>query len=216
MQTDCPPATGIGYAISESFAQSGISHLVIIQRRQEVLDEAKQKINAKYPDVKITTYAASVTDYNRVTSILKEVGAIDVLVPNAASGHDLVPAKDIPVDAVESTFATNVFSAWHLISQYLALSSDKPKTVVYVSSAAGQIAQPANSAYGASKAAANQMIQQFANDAATAGTGDLFQTFHPGIIYTGLSSAVVPKEAFDWEDCESCSTTDRSEIENVC
>jgi len=70
--------------------------------------------------------------------------------------------------------------------------------VVYVSSAAGQIAQPSNSAYGASKAAANQMIQQFSND--NAGTGNVFQTFHPGVIYTGFSGAVVPKEAFDWED----------------
>ncbi|KAK4549849.1 hypothetical protein LTR36_005150 [Oleoguttula mirabilis] len=191
-------ATGIGYAISESFAQAGVEHLVIIQRRQEVLDKAKKEINAKYPNTKITTYAASVTDYDRITEILKEVGKIDVVVPNAAAGHANVATKDITTADVANTFETNVVSPFHLIKEFLALPSAGPRTVVYVSSGAGQIVQPHNAAYGASKAAANQLIQQFAND--HVGTDVTFQTFHPGVIYTELAAKFVPEAAFNWED----------------
>jgi NAD(P)-dependent dehydrogenase (short-subunit alcohol dehydrogenase family) len=174
---------------------------VIIQRRQEVLDSAKKAINAKYADTKITTYAASVTDYDRITEIVKEVGKLDVVVANAAAGHDMVPVKDIPVADITRVFATNVTAPMHIFDQFLALPSPGPRTAIYVSSAAGQFTQPSNSVYGASKAAANFLIQHLASE--HAGTDFTFQTFHPGLIYTELVAALMPKSAFEWENRKS-------------
>lgn len=184
--------------MSESFAQANISHLVIIQRRQEVLDEAKQALESKYPNTKITTYAASVTDYDRITSILKEVRKIDILVPNVGMSHPFVASKDVKTDDFKATFDTNVVASFHIIREFLALESAGPKTVLYTSSTAGQIVMPGNIGYGPSKAAANQMIQRFAEEYKD--TDVTIQLFHPGTIYTKAVQALLPPDALNWED----------------
>nr|OQO30669.1 hypothetical protein B0A51_01944 [Rachicladosporium sp. CCFEE 5018] len=192
-------ATGIGYSIAESFAKAGIAHLVIIQRRQEVLDEAKAKLGKEFPKLKITTYAASVTDYPKVSAILKEVGQIDVLIPNAAATHPMVPTKDLSTADLDNVFATNVTSPHYMISEFLKSPHTGPKTVIYVSSAAAQFAMATNSIYGASKAAANALITQFARDAAESDV--VVQTYHPGAIATPLSKAAgIPDGMLEFED----------------
>lgn len=172
---------------------------MIIQRRQEVLDEAKRTLESKYPNTKISTYAASVTDLDRITSILKEVGKIEILVPNAGVSHPFVPSKDVTTADFQRTFDTNIVSVFHIIKEFLALESSGPRVIVNTSSAAGQTVMPGNVGYGPSKAAANQMIQHFATE--YAGTDVTFQTFHPGTIYTESAVSAVPsKDAFNWED----------------
>lgn len=48
---------------------------------------------------------------------------------------------------------------------------------------------PGNVGYGPSKAASNQIIQHLA--AETVNTDDTIQSFHPGTIYTELTSKLV-------------------------
>jgi NAD(P)-dependent dehydrogenase (short-subunit alcohol dehydrogenase family) len=175
---------------------------VLIQRRQEVLSKAKETLEANHPSTKVTTYAASVTDYDRISAILKEVGKIDVLVPNVAASHPFVPSGEISTADYKLTFETNVIGTFHIIKEFLALPSSGPRVVVNVSSAAGQIVQPGNIGYGPSKAAGNQIIQHFAQE--YAGADVTFQTFHPGVIRTEYAAKLSGDDAFDWEDSE-CS-----------
>lgn len=191
-------ATGIGYAICESFAAAGVAQIVIIQRREEVLAKAKQALESKYPKTKITTYAASANDRKRMTEILQEVGHIDVLVPCAAAGNADVPAYEVTADDLENVFVTNVVAPFHLITEFLKLPCTGRRSVIYVSSAASQLAAGNQVAYGPSKAAANQIILHLA--LACAGKDVFFHTFHPGVIPTELSQNAVGKDAFDWED----------------
>ncbi|KAK3686508.1 hypothetical protein LTR37_019755 [Vermiconidia calcicola] len=191
-------ATGIGFSIAESFAKAGVQHLAIIQRRQEVLDKAKQAIESKYPNTKVTTHAASVTDLDRISLILEELGKVDILVANAAISHPFVPSKDVSTADYQATFDINVVSTFHIIKEFLAQESSGPRAVIYTSSAAGQIVQPGNIGYGPSKAAANVMIQHFATESAD--TDVTIQTFHPGTIYTESVSNLLPKDALDWDD----------------
>lgn len=191
-------ASGIGFSISESFAKAGVQHLVLVQRREEVLSKAKETLETKYPNTKVTTYAASVTDYDRISAILKEVGKIDVLVPNVAASHPFVPSGEVSTADYKLTFETNVVGTFHIIKEFLALLSSGPRVVVNVSSAAGQIVQPGNIGYGPSKAAGNQLIQHFAQE--YAGTDVTIQTFHPGVIRTEYAEKLSGESAFDWED----------------
>jgi NAD(P)-dependent dehydrogenase (short-subunit alcohol dehydrogenase family) len=194
-------ASGIGFSIAESFAKAGVEHLVLVQRRQEVLDKAKKTLEAHYPSTKVTTYAASVTHFDRISAILKEVGKIDVLVPNVAVSHSFVPSKDVSTADFKNTFETNVVAAFHIIKEFLALESSSPRVVINVTSAAGQMVQPGNVGYGPSKAAVNQVVQHIA--AEYVGTDVTIQNFHPGAIYTPGAANLVPADALPWEDGES-------------
>jgi len=194
-------ATGIGYAISESFAEAGVEQIVIIQRREEVLAKAKQQLEAKYPKTKITTYAASANDRKRMSEIVQEVGKVDVLVPCAAAGNADLPAYEVTAEDLENVFVTNVVAPFHLITEFLKLPSTGRRSVVYVSSAAGQLAVGNQVAYGPSKAAANQIIQHL--KLAYKGEDVFFHTFHPGVIPTELAQSYVAEDACDWEDGET-------------
>ena len=116
----------------------------------------------------------------------------------------MVSSKGISTAEYQSTFDTNVVSSFHIIKEFLALEAAGPRAVLYISSAAGQLPRPGNIGYGPSKAAANQMIQLFAQE--YAGTDVTVQTFHPGAVYTPAAANLVDKDAFDWEDGELCLT----------
>jgi 3-hydroxy acid dehydrogenase/malonic semialdehyde reductase len=185
-------------SIAESFAKAGVEQLVLIQRRQELLDNAKKTLEADYPNTKVTTYAASVTDFDRITSILKEVGKIDILVSNVATSHIFAPSSEISTADFKMTIDTNLTSTYHIIKEFMALKSSGPRAVITTSSAAGQLVQPGTIGYGPSKAASNQMIQYFAME--NMGTDVTFQTYHPGAIYTEGAARITPEGALVWED----------------
>jgi 3-hydroxy acid dehydrogenase/malonic semialdehyde reductase len=185
-------------SIAESFAKAGVEQLVLIQRRQELLDNAKKTLEADYPNTKVTTYAASVTDFDRITSILKEVGKIDILVSNVATSHMFAPSSEISTADFKMTIDTNLTSTYHIIKEFMALKSSGPRAVITTSSAAGQLVQPGTIGYGPSKAASNQMIQYFAME--NMGTDVTFQTYHPGAIYTEGAARITPEGALVWED----------------
>ena len=201
-------ATGVGLAIAEGFAKAGVEHLVILQRRQAALDEAEQILKSKYPSVKVTKYAASVTDLDRISSILKELGRVDVLAANAGMSHPFVPTKDLSTADFQSTFDVNVVATFHIIKEFLALESFGPRQVIHTSSSASQMLFPGTVGYGPSKTAANLVIQHFAteNAAENADRDVTIQTFHPGVIYTESAAKTATKDTFDWEDgkCLRC------------
>ena len=157
-------------------------------------------LEGRYPTTKVTTYAASVTDFDRISDILKEVGKIDILVPNVATSHPFVPSKDVSTADFKNTFDTNVVATFNIIKEFLALESSGPRAVVNVSSAAGQMVQPGNVGYGPSKAAVNQVVMHFAKE--YEGTDVTIQNFHPGVIYTPGVANLVPEDALPWEDGE--------------
>ena len=77
---------GIGKAIAWKFAHKG-AKLVLIGRRETLLESLKQDITAKYPAAKIHTIAMSVTDLEKVkdlpSTLPEEYRDVEVLVNNA-------------------------------------------------------------------------------------------------------------------------------------
>ncbi|GAB7327384.1 hypothetical protein MBLNU13_g11253t2 [Cladosporium sp. NU13] len=196
-------ATGIGYQICESFAKAGIARIVIIQRRESVLAAAKEALEKAYPDTKVETHAASQSDPQRMTEVLKSVGEIDVLVACATySGNvSFTPAKDSSAEDFAEMYAVNVVGLFHLVRGFLALPSTAaggPKSVIHISSVASQMYQPGAVGYCSSKAAANQVITHFAFDNPEGNVK--FFNIHPGAVHSqmvvdnGLSDLAV------WED----------------
>lgn len=158
-------------------------------------------MQTEFPNLKVTIYADSVNDLDRMTSILQGVGKVDVLVPNAGVSHAYAPSKDIPLPELQNTFDVNVISTFHLIKEFLALNTSGPRTIIYTSSCLAYFYIPGSMGYNGSKAAANLMIQHFANDCADAGV--TAQVFHPGAINTESARDAFGEDALDWEDRKS-------------
>ncbi|TKA69460.1 hypothetical protein B0A55_08328, partial [Friedmanniomyces simplex] len=144
-------ATGIGYSICESFAKAGIARIIILQRRESVLAAAKEALGKAYPTTQVETYAASQSDFPRVTEIIQSVGEIDVLIPCATSAGDLEgmkPTRDNKTEQIADIYMVNVVGLFHMVREFLALpstASGGPKSVIHVSSNASQMYFPGGS-----------------------------------------------------------------------
>lgn len=206
VKTNARLATGTGYAICQSFAKAGISRIIIIQRRQTVLDTAKRNLIKDFPDLTVETHAASQSDFPRMSSIIQSAGDIDILVACATSVQPNGLTKDISTDDFAAAFTVNVVGLHHLVKEFLALpstmASGARKTVVHISSSGSQMQTALGlSSYFASKAAATQVITHFANDEPDSNVK--FYSLHPGVIYSPMAQAAIPKDAMLWEDGKS-------------
>lgn len=87
-------ATGLGFSIATSLLKQGMN-VAICSRSKKSLKKAESHFQSK----KLSTFECDVTDYNQLTSIVKKIGIIDVLINNAGiwvNGQiDSIPAAKI-------------------------------------------------------------------------------------------------------------------------
>ena len=194
-------ATGVGYSISKAFASAGVARIVIVSRNPGPQQKAKAELETISPSTQVILYQASIADSDLMSSILLELGTIDILVLCAAIYHRRVPATQLSTQEILDNFSINVIAPFALASEYLKLPPliAGRKTIIHVSSAAGQMRASMRSAYGPSKAAVTQVMQHLAFE--HAGEANVF-SFHPGAFYTPSSAEIYPKDAIKWEDIE--------------
>lgn len=193
-------ATGIGYSLSRAFAEAGVARIAIISRSPVSQVQAKAALERAYPLIKILLYTACITDEAAITTALRDIGSIDVLVNCAAVYHRRAKATELDMKDVHDVFDINVVAAFNLATAYLAMPIPVAgsKTIINISSAAGQLRSPLRSAYGPSKAAVTQVMQHLAFEHYDDGVR-IF-SFHPGAFYTPASSEIYSKDALHWED----------------
>lgn len=196
-------AGGVGFSMAKAFAKTGVARVAIISRSTTDQAKAKAELNAAYPSTQVLLYEASITEHSRMQKILRDLDTVDVLVLNAAVAHRRDKATAITTDEVQDAFNVNVVAAFNLTSAYLnmpPLASGRRKTVLNVSSAALQMAG-GRVGYGPSKAAAAQVMQQFAVEQKPEEVKIV--SFHPGAIYTPGVARYFPKNApMGWEDID--------------
>lgn len=78
---------GIGFHIAASFASRGTYSVSILARSEKDLEKAKEELLTRFPNVRISSFAADTTDPVSLKRALEEaegeVGPIDILVCNA-------------------------------------------------------------------------------------------------------------------------------------
>src|SRR5919197_4888840 len=74
--------TGIGRATARRFALAG-DRVMILGRRENVLEEAAASINAEAGAARVEPLAADLSDAQAVEAAAARIGAVDVLVNNA-------------------------------------------------------------------------------------------------------------------------------------
>ncbi|KAK1570233.1 short chain dehydrogenase [Colletotrichum navitas] len=200
-------SAGIGFAIAQSFAQAGAKRVIILGRRQNLVDEAVSKLEKEYQSVQFSGFSSDVNDLGDNEKLWKgfeEDGTvIDVLVLNAAKISNDGSILALGRDYVWDSFTMNVRSLLDLSERFYNQKNGegRQKFLVNISTEAIHNFQKSGPwpAYSASKNAGTLLIQMIAKD--TPPEDMQIINFHPGLVRTSLFiEAGVPAESLPFDD----------------
>lgn len=144
--------SGIGHATAELLANKGFK-LILCGRRQERLDELKNKLTAS---TKLTTLNFDVRDRdavsNAIDSLPDEFSKIDVLINNAGNAHGLDSIDQGSLDDWDAMLDINVKGLLYVSKAVLPqMVERKSGHVINIGSIAGKEVYPKGNVYCASK-----------------------------------------------------------------
>ncbi|KAK7420848.1 hypothetical protein QQZ08_010249 [Neonectria magnoliae] len=176
-------ASGIGAAISKSFAESGIANLAILGRTEKTLQERKKQIESLYPKTTVWIYAVDIVNGAATASAVKSYatsihGKIDILIANA--GYLADPGSVTESDPKDwwLGFEVSVRGNFNLLRAFQPVAAEQA-TVIQISTAAVHLPYlEGHSSYRASKIAAHKMFEYYQ------GENPSFTVIqiHPGLI----------------------------------
>jgi 3-oxoacyl-[acyl-carrier protein] reductase len=190
---------GIGREIARELAGKGARVAVHYRADREAAQETLASLSGGPHSV----FGADVADADSVRGlvegVVREMGAIDVLINNAAifEAHP-IPEVDYEgwQEAWSRTIATNLIGPANLSFLVARLMMGRNGgRVVSVSSRGAFRGEPETPAYGASKAALNAMSQSMAQ--ALAPYGVFFYVVAPGFVATDLAATLLSGPAGD-------------------
>lgn len=153
---------GLGKSMALALAAEGVNLGLIARTEADLVlvKEAALKIN---PDIKVALHTADVSEYEQVQTAIKsitdELQAVNILINNAGI-LKVGSFKDTPIKEWEQVIKTNVFGAYYTIMETLPhLLAQNSGDVINIGSTAGLKGNANLSAYGASKAAVNNLSE---------------------------------------------------------
>ncbi|WP_298495364.1 SDR family NAD(P)-dependent oxidoreductase [uncultured Maritimibacter sp.] len=156
---------GIGKAIAMAYAEAG-ANVVISSRKVDACDAVADEINARGGG-RATPIAANIAedaDIDRLVSEAeKQVGAVDILVCNAAVNPYMGPFLDTPDDAFDKTIAVNIRSNMRLCRAVVpGMQARRDGAIVIISSIAAFKGSKNLGIYAVTKAADAQIVRNLA------------------------------------------------------
>jgi NAD(P)-dependent dehydrogenase (short-subunit alcohol dehydrogenase family) len=177
---------GIGRAIAEAYAASGAS-VCVLARKQPELDEVEAALGSIGADV--ATYAGSAGDPAAIDAAVahcvERLGALDILVNNAATNPAFGPMIETEPRAVAKVLEVNVVGPL-LLAQHAwrAWMEDHGGVIVNIASTGGIHPSPFIGIYNVSKAAIAHMTKQLALEL---GPKVRVNAIAPGLVKTDMS-----------------------------
>lgn len=197
---------GIGSAIAESLAKSGVSALGLLGRTKATLLQTKESIEKLSPNTKVFLYAVDILDAKDVAAALDSfatsTGAkIDILAANAGYMPYLTSITGANPEDWWRAFEVNIKGNFNLLRAYVPHAA-KDGVVVHTSSSAIHIPyMPGYSSYRGSKAGATKVFEIFAYEMAELGNGVRTIQIHPGLVKTTMSDKFGESvEGFPFDD----------------
>jgi NAD(P)-dependent dehydrogenase (short-subunit alcohol dehydrogenase family) len=182
---------GVGRALALALADAGAT-VALVSRSSRELDSTAAEIGRRGGSAMALT--ADLGDRHQIKSlaaaVLAELGAVTVLVNNAAQVEPLGPTTNVDIDDWSAALAVNVVGPAALTLELLpAMLANHWGRIVNISS--GIVARPTGfgfNAYAASKAALEAHTVNLA--AELAGTGVTINCFRPGSVDTAMNAWV--------------------------
>lgn len=145
--TGCGPG-GIGHALAREFHSKGLRVFATARKAESISDLTNEGIE---------TLSLEVTDIDSIKAVKDEVssrtgGTLDYLVNNAGRNYT-VPALDVEIDEIRTTFETNVFAVMRMCQTFSPLLIEAKGAIVQIGSLAGIMPYVFGSVYNATKAA---------------------------------------------------------------
>lgn len=180
---------GIGRAIAETYAGAGAA-VCVVARKQPELDATVGALTGL--GARATAWPGSAGDPDvveaAVAHCVTELGALDILVNNAATNPYLGPTIDLPGSALEKVLAVNVAGPVRWIqAAWRVWMADHGGVVINVASIGGLRTSPGIGIYNVSKAALLHLTRQFAGELAP---GVRVNAIAPGLVRTDMARAL--------------------------
>lgn len=180
---------GIGFALAQAFAQAG-ANLSLCATHEDALKEAAQKL-AGY-GVKIYTQAFNISDAQAcevfVQNVVKELGSLDVLVNNAGITRDNLTVRMSEQDW-DDVIAINLKGTFLMSKAALKVMFKKRSgNIVNISSVVGEMGNPAQANYVASKAGIIGLTKSLAKE--FGGRNVRVNAVAPGFVQTAMTDAL--------------------------
>jgi len=181
-------SSGIGRVLARRLAEAG-ARVALVARREPALRELAAEIAAAGGEALVLP--CDVAERDAVESAARRaaetLGGVDLLVNNAGYGHHRT-FLEWDVADMERMLRVNFLGSLYFTKALLpAMVEQRRGWLVFVSSVAGRIASPEESAYAASKFALTGLASALSIEVEDAGVHVL--TVHPGVIQTPFFDA---------------------------
>ena len=191
-------SSGIGATVATDLARRGATVAAVARRKDkldEIIDQCRQYAAASMP------VPADISSREECERVIAEVeqrfGRVDILVNNAGISIHRNAARTT-ADDVERLMAVNFFAPMYLTTAAMAgMLERKQGSIVNITSVAGYVPNPGESAYGAAKAALSLWSHGLAVDLVD--TGVQVTVISPGPIDTEIWG--LPAATGSWVPC---------------
>jgi len=185
---------GIGAAVAQRFAREGM-HVILVGRNVKGLEATDDAIRADGGTATLVELDLKDTDKIEMLAaqIAERFGRLDVLVGNAGLLGELSPLAHTAPEDWNNVIAVNLTANWHLIRCFdMLLKISAAPRAIFVTSGVTRSVHPYWSAYAASKAALEAMVQIYA--AENVKTALKVNLVDPGATRTRMRAKAYPGE----------------------
>lgn len=187
---------GIGAATAEALAALG-AHVVITARTSGGLEELEERIHAAGGSATIAPM--DLTESDSIARLATAIGgrweALDILVMNAAMLGELSPIPSIDGKQFNKMLTLNVLANQALLSNFDQLLRKSPRgRVIALTSTVSQQPRAYWGAYGASKAALENLVLAYGDEVAN------ISPIRVAIVNPGATATAMRRDAYPGED----------------
>ena len=183
---------GIGAALAKGFAAANY-HVVLLARDQAALEAVDDQIqNAGGSSTIIPFDLKKIDELEALGPLLdQKFGRLDVLIGNAGVLGGLTPISHSKMKDWQDNFTVNVTANVQLIRTLDPLLRNAPHgRAIFITSGKGQNPTAYWGAYGASKAALNNMVMTYSEE--TKHTNLRVHLLRPGVVATDMLNLAYP------------------------
>jgi len=185
--------SGIGEATAHGLAAFG-ARVVCADVSKEAADDTAREISSEIGEA--DALELDMTDADSVKKAVESVGTLDILV-STPSVNVRKPVLEITDEEFDKVIELNLKGTFRLIRDFgRGMAERGSGSIIAFSSIRGQVVEPGQGIYAATKAGTVQMLRALASEVGPSGVR--VNAIAPGVVETPLTAQI--KDSPDWYD----------------